>query len=180
MENMFGDILTDEASVLAGSIGLLPSASLGARESNANGAAQGSLRADPRQRSSDGGSGSGQSDRDDSVVRAPAQPVSWSICRIDSPSKQRLSTRSAKVFALQISQRRPVVQSEPESSAKRLRVGSCGTRNPVNPSDRRKSDRQQQLKPDRRRRVVRIPPVSGESEESLARAIRHSESLPSQ
>jgi len=31
-ENMFGDILTDEASVLAGSIGLLPSASLGAKE----------------------------------------------------------------------------------------------------------------------------------------------------
>ncbi len=30
MENMFGDILTDEASVIAGSIGLLPSASLGA------------------------------------------------------------------------------------------------------------------------------------------------------
>ena len=29
-ENMFGDVLTDEASVLAGSIGLLPSASLGA------------------------------------------------------------------------------------------------------------------------------------------------------
>ena len=28
-ENMFGDILTDEASVLTGSIGLLPSASLG-------------------------------------------------------------------------------------------------------------------------------------------------------
>jgi 3-isopropylmalate dehydrogenase len=28
-ENMFGDILTDEAAVLAGSIGLLPSASLG-------------------------------------------------------------------------------------------------------------------------------------------------------
>jgi 3-isopropylmalate dehydrogenase len=30
-ENMFGDILTDEAAVLAGSIGVLPSASLGAR-----------------------------------------------------------------------------------------------------------------------------------------------------
>ena len=29
MENMFGDILTDEASMLAGSLGLLPSASLG-------------------------------------------------------------------------------------------------------------------------------------------------------
>jgi 3-isopropylmalate dehydrogenase len=32
-ENMFGDILTDEASVLAGSIGLLPSASIGANRS---------------------------------------------------------------------------------------------------------------------------------------------------
>lgn len=31
-ENMFGDILTDEASMLAGSLGLLPSASLGTRE----------------------------------------------------------------------------------------------------------------------------------------------------
>lgn len=30
-ENMFGDILTDEASVLAGSLGMLPSASLGRR-----------------------------------------------------------------------------------------------------------------------------------------------------
>jgi 3-isopropylmalate dehydrogenase len=29
-ENMFGDILTDEASMLVGSLGLLPSASLGA------------------------------------------------------------------------------------------------------------------------------------------------------
>jgi 3-isopropylmalate dehydrogenase len=29
-ENMFGDILTDEASMLAGSLGLLPSASVGA------------------------------------------------------------------------------------------------------------------------------------------------------
>jgi 3-isopropylmalate dehydrogenase len=32
-ENMFGDILTDEASMLAGSMGLLPSASLGAGDS---------------------------------------------------------------------------------------------------------------------------------------------------
>jgi 3-isopropylmalate dehydrogenase len=30
-ENMFGDILTDEASMLAGSLGMLPSASLGTR-----------------------------------------------------------------------------------------------------------------------------------------------------
>jgi len=28
-ENMFGDILSDEASVLAGSLGMLPSASIG-------------------------------------------------------------------------------------------------------------------------------------------------------
>lgn len=33
-ENMFGDIITDEASVLGGSIGLLPSASLGASRDN--------------------------------------------------------------------------------------------------------------------------------------------------
>jgi len=32
-ENMFGDILTDEASMLAGSMGMLPSASLGTRRS---------------------------------------------------------------------------------------------------------------------------------------------------
>ena len=36
-ENMFGDILTDEASVLSGSIGLLPSASLGNRKGHAAG-----------------------------------------------------------------------------------------------------------------------------------------------
>jgi 3-isopropylmalate dehydrogenase len=35
-ENMFGDILTDEASVLSGSIGLLPSASIGAPRSAAD------------------------------------------------------------------------------------------------------------------------------------------------
>jgi 3-isopropylmalate dehydrogenase len=33
-ENMFGDILSDEAAVLAGSIGLLPSASIGERRGN--------------------------------------------------------------------------------------------------------------------------------------------------
>jgi 3-isopropylmalate dehydrogenase len=36
LENMFGDILTDEASVLAGSIGLLPSASIGAARSSSD------------------------------------------------------------------------------------------------------------------------------------------------
>jgi 3-isopropylmalate dehydrogenase len=47
-ENMFGDILTDEASMLAGSMGLLPSASLGAalgsgRGGGAPGAASGGI-----------------------------------------------------------------------------------------------------------------------------------------
>ena len=40
-ENMFGDILSDEAAMLTGSLGMLPSASLGA-----DGAA--AVRADPR------------------------------------------------------------------------------------------------------------------------------------
>lgn len=35
-ENTFGDILTDEASILAGSMGMLPSASLGTKESAAS------------------------------------------------------------------------------------------------------------------------------------------------
>jgi 3-isopropylmalate dehydrogenase len=40
-ENMFGDILTDEASMLAGSLGLLPSASLGEQNESGDGAAVG-------------------------------------------------------------------------------------------------------------------------------------------
>ena len=36
-ENLFGDILTDEASMLAGSMGMLPSASLGRRRKNGTG-----------------------------------------------------------------------------------------------------------------------------------------------
>lgn len=40
-ENMFGDILTDEASVLTGSIGLLPSASIGATREDGSGRRRG-------------------------------------------------------------------------------------------------------------------------------------------
>ncbi len=36
-ENLFGDILTDEASMLAGSLGMLPSASLGAMREDGTG-----------------------------------------------------------------------------------------------------------------------------------------------
>ena len=35
-DNLFGDILSDEAAMLTGSLGLLPSASLGARDKNGN------------------------------------------------------------------------------------------------------------------------------------------------
>ena len=45
-ENMFGDILSDEAAVLAGSLGMLPSASLGDARDGAR--APRPLRADPR------------------------------------------------------------------------------------------------------------------------------------
>jgi 3-isopropylmalate dehydrogenase len=36
MENMFGDILSDEGSVLAGSIGMLPSASIGDKKADSD------------------------------------------------------------------------------------------------------------------------------------------------
>ena len=35
-DNLFGDMLSDEAAMLTGSLGLLPSASLGARDKNGN------------------------------------------------------------------------------------------------------------------------------------------------
>ena len=46
--NMFGDILSDCAAMLTGSLGMLPSASLGAPD--ADRPAPGALRADARQR----------------------------------------------------------------------------------------------------------------------------------
>ncbi len=54
-ENMFGDILSDEAAVLAGSLGLLPSALAGRRPWV--------VRADPRVGPAAGGQGCCQSDR---------------------------------------------------------------------------------------------------------------------
>ncbi len=47
-DNLFGDILSDEASMLTGSLGMLPSASLGAPD--ATGRRKALVRADPRQR----------------------------------------------------------------------------------------------------------------------------------
>ena len=59
--NLFGDILSDEASMLAGSIGMLPSASLDAQR-------QGPLRADPRLGARHRRAGQGQSAGDDPVA----------------------------------------------------------------------------------------------------------------
>ncbi len=60
--NIFGDILSDEASMLAGSIGMLPSASLDANR-------QGPLRADPRLGAGHRRPGQGESAGDDPVAR---------------------------------------------------------------------------------------------------------------
>ena len=60
-ENMFGDILSDEAAVLAGSLGMLPSASIGTRETQ-HGAPR-AVRADPRLRAGYRGPGPREPDR---------------------------------------------------------------------------------------------------------------------
>ena len=67
-ENMFGDILTDEAAVLAGSLGLLPSASLG------DGTLR-PLRADPRLGARHRGQGHREPDRHDPQRRDAAPPL---------------------------------------------------------------------------------------------------------
>ena len=62
-ENMFGDILTDEASVISGSLGMLPSASVGS----------GALRADPRLLSAGCGEKHRQPDGHDPLGRHAAR-----------------------------------------------------------------------------------------------------------
>ena len=72
-ENMFGDILSDEASVLAGSLGMLPSASLGETPHRAR--HPGRLRADPRLRARHRGHGHRQPRGDHPVRRDDAALV---------------------------------------------------------------------------------------------------------
>ena len=71
-ENMFGDILSDEAAILTGSIGTLPSASLGARRLSRT--AVWALRADRRHGARLGGQGRRKSNRGDSLGRDAAAP----------------------------------------------------------------------------------------------------------
>ena len=67
-ENMFGDILSDEAAMLAGSMGMLPSASIGRGQVRP-------LRADPRQRARHRGQGDRQPAGDDPELRHDAALV---------------------------------------------------------------------------------------------------------
>ena len=69
-ENLFGDILSDEAAVLAGSLGMLPSASLGDAPDRARHVR--AVRADPRLGAGHRRPGQGQPDRHDPVGRDAA------------------------------------------------------------------------------------------------------------
>ena len=66
-DNLFGDVLSDVAAMLTGSLGMLPSASLGAVD--ARGTAQGPLRAGARLRPRHRRTGQGEPDRDDRLAR---------------------------------------------------------------------------------------------------------------
>ena len=85
--NMFGDILSDEASMLAGSIGMLPSASLDAN-------AEGPVRADPRLGARHRGPGQGQSAGDDPVARDDV-PLHVRARRRRRPHRARGAPRAA-------------------------------------------------------------------------------------
>ena len=73
-ENLFGDILTDEASMLSGSMGMLPSASLGDATERPGRAAR-PLRADPRQRARHRRPRQGEPAGDDPLGRDAAPPL---------------------------------------------------------------------------------------------------------
>ena len=77
-ENLFGDILSDEAAMLTGSIGMLPSASLGEPETAARPACSSPSTA--RLRTSPGGG---------SPIRSPCSSRRRSCCDTGSPWKAR-------------------------------------------------------------------------------------------
>ena len=71
-ENMFGDILSDEAAMLTGSIGMLPSASLGDRDRSESATRAGAVRAGARLGAGHRGGGDRQPDGDVPVGRFDA------------------------------------------------------------------------------------------------------------
>ncbi len=82
-ENLFGDILTDEAAALAGSLGLLPSASLGEGQGRP-------VRTHPRLGTGYRRPGRGQSDRHDPVRGACCCVIRWSW------NRKRVASRSGR------------------------------------------------------------------------------------
>ena len=84
-DNLFGDVLSDIAATLTGSLGMLPSASLGA-EDRGDGQAQGALRAGARLGARHRRAGPGEPDRDDRLASpwrcatpsgSATRPISW-------------------------------------------------------------------------------------------------------
>ena len=86
-ENLFGDILSDEAAVLAGSLGMLPSASLGRAADRARHVR--AVRADPRLGPGHRRPGQGQPDRHDPVGRDAAAAVARPRGRGERRSRRR-------------------------------------------------------------------------------------------
>jgi hypothetical protein len=84
-DNMFGDILSDESAALAGSIGVLPSASLGPRSRP--------LRADPRRGAGHRGQGHRQPDGGDPDRRPDARARLQAARRSRGRSSRRRSRR---------------------------------------------------------------------------------------
>ena len=92
--NMFGDILSDEASMLTGSIGMLPSASLDEKR-------QGAVRADPRHRARHRGQGHRESAGDDPLGGADA-----ALLARPAPGRGAHRARGDQSFASWLAHRR--------------------------------------------------------------------------
>ena len=92
-ENMFGDILTDEASVLPGSIGLLPSASLSERGGQAAGTRFGLY--EPIHGSAPDIAGQGKANPAGTILSA-ALMLRWSFALDDAASADRTRRHSRR------------------------------------------------------------------------------------
>jgi 3-isopropylmalate dehydrogenase len=91
-ENMFGDILTDEASVLPGSIGVLPSASLSAKRGSAPGTRYGLY--EPIHGSAPDIAGMGWANPAGTILSA-AMLLRWSLGRDDATEAIELAVSEA-------------------------------------------------------------------------------------
>ena len=115
-ENMFGDILSDEAAMLTGSIGMLPSASLG------DGRA-GAVRACPRLRARHRGHRGGESARDVPVRGDDAAPRTRYGSAGGGGRIGRRSGAGARASHARLGRRRDYGAGHPGSPQKSLRSG---------------------------------------------------------